>query len=1212
MESTLLSRYQQNFTRLAITCVDDIKFVFKDVFKSQIKPVDLENAINSCPTLTMGNQKLRTDQLKICRVPAPQVPDYDMFDVSLLYKLIRNLCPNLKPTKGWGNTPDTKELQIGDDIERLRLIRNEMFAHLHSSEIPDATFLSCWKELKEVIKRVQFFMTSLGYSVNYEKKLAITEVSDFCQEDMKKYKIFLEATLILWKENKEVPVIKVNGKSKIVYGEDAYIEAETERCPDNMNWPLTWERVRGGKTEIIDTSTEKYRGSSIKRLVIKRVEKADEGEYRAVISREMNGSHIYVPSNIFFLHALGDPPNLEITRATSGIDSVTILYTCFVEKTSPVLEKIEWTKDGELLRMAANKYEGGGIKDNYLKILSSSENDSGEYTCRVFNAVGSSVKRIVLAAPYVDIGKELTCPMGCEFTFNPVIKSCPSAEKAIWQKSKTQDSDNFKNIDINDARYFGSSLDPENPILRIWKTSHADNSYYRLEVTNGIGKSTSNAVLLKLVGDPPSVFTSLETNILSQDVKFLCKVYLTEGSPEVTKIFWTKDKQNLDISGSGGKYAGGSIADPSLVIHNVNVNDAGEYQCCVSNAVGSMLSYPIHLDKPTVQTKSFERDDESDRVICTVAIKSIPEALKTEWRVKKNPDDDFQPIDVYDSTYAGSTVSLPHPVLIVYGYSNKQGHEFQISVSNFIGETREIINEKKIRNEDCYQKAHNKQKDIYRKRGLKIPFANLRDDLESSFSQSEVKRFKHLLIDAEGQGIPDQESQKKIRQGDETGPGQILKRYAEKHHSGKTKRLYLGKTAASKQVIVAVIDSYENNEDTFEELPVLYRNWRESFTESKQAIHCKEAMANPMNHEEISQIETIISGNAEKLMSYHSNLEMISASPVKSMKQGKEIKVERCLVLYCTYKGIIPNGEEEFPHQIEGIKTDVREGFFYFCPRQGSQSHVFKSSMDYHHQLRMGCNIGKEDLMKTGTLGGFVKLNNNEIGFITCAHVLHPNLPLQDGDKTATFNVVQPGYGIMKRNEICGVHLKSLCPYTSTVDAALVKITNRMPDRGLFAGISFEDLENRGFDTDFPPEFQTGEIRDLRGTISREHRFTLCVKVGSSSRLTRGIINVKNASVKLDSYTLTEQSQNIVMHNLIEINPEAGHAFATAGDSGALVFQFETASRPENDKLVCIGMLVGVHMSGAALVMPIKKVLEELALPDTTRLFTFQHETMEQ
>ncbi|XP_062578447.1 uncharacterized protein LOC134240372 [Saccostrea cucullata] len=745
MASTLLSRYQQNFTRLGIACVDDIKFVFKDILKSQIKPTDLENAINSCPKLTMGNQKLRSDQLRICRVPPPQIPDYDMFDVSLLYKLIRNLCPNLKPTNGWGSTPGINDLQIGDDIERLRLVRNEMFAHLESSEIPDAKFLSCWKELKGIIQRAQVFMASLGYSVNYEERLAITEKSDFGREDMEKYKQFLEGILILWKEKREVPVVTVNGKSKIVCGEEACIQAETERCPDNINWPLTWERVSGSKTEIIDTSTEKYRGSSIKRLVIKRVVKKDEGEYRAVISREIDGCHINVPSNKFFLHALGDPPTLEITQATSGFDGVTILYDCFVEKTSPVIEKIEWTKDGELLAMNAKKYNGGGIKDHYLKILSSSENDSGEYTCRVFNAVGSSVKYIVLAVPCIEICKELTFPLGCQVTFDPVIQSCPSPEKAIWQKSTDQNLDNFMTIDIDDARYFGSSLDPEKPFLRIRKTSNADKLYYRLEVTNGIGKSTSNAVWLKLVGDPPSVFTSLETNILNQDVTFLCKVYLTEGSPEVTKIVWTKDKQNLDISGSGGKYDGGSIADPSLVIHNVNVYDAGVYQCCVTNAVGSMLSNPIYLDNPTVQTRSFERDDETDTITCKVAIESFPEALTAEWRVKKTPDDDFQPIDVHISTYIGSTVSLPHPVLIVHGYKHKPDQLFQIRVTNFIGETSKVILDNKRKLGDPGHKEPNKQMKIYRKEDLDIPFANFSCHPEKSFPQDKLPNLKHLL-----------------------------------------------------------------------------------------------------------------------------------------------------------------------------------------------------------------------------------------------------------------------------------------------------------------------------------------------------------------------------------------------------------------------------------------------------------------------------------
>jgi hypothetical protein len=65
-------------------------------------------------------------------------------------------------------------------------------------------------------------------------------------------------------------------------------------------------------------------------------------------------------------------------------------------------------------------------------------------------------------------------------------------------------------------------------------------------------------------------------------------------------VVWMKNNDILDIAGSGGKLAGGSIADPSLVINKVNKFDAGSYQCKATNAVGSTLGNVLVLGKSYV------------------------------------------------------------------------------------------------------------------------------------------------------------------------------------------------------------------------------------------------------------------------------------------------------------------------------------------------------------------------------------------------------------------------------------------------------------------------------------------------------------------------------------------------------------------------------------------------------------------------------------
>ncbi|XP_062592256.1 uncharacterized protein LOC134253689 [Saccostrea cucullata] len=133
-----------------------------------------------------------------------------------------------------------------------------------------------------------------------------------------------------------------------------------------------------------------------------------------------------------------------------------------------------------------------------------------------------------------------------------------------------------------------------------------------------------------------------------------------------------------------------------------------------------MMYNCIYLDKPIVQIGSPERDDKSDVIIYHATIESIPEALKAEWRVQQIPEDDFKPINVHDSSYRGSTVSLPYPVLTVHGYSQKHGQRFEIRVTNFIGETREVIYDQEAVTEGAVSTCNTLRKvlEILKREGL--------------------------------------------------------------------------------------------------------------------------------------------------------------------------------------------------------------------------------------------------------------------------------------------------------------------------------------------------------------------------------------------------------------------------------------------------------------------------------------------------------------
>lgn len=91
----------------------------------------------------------------------------------------------------------------------------------------------------------------------------------------------------------------------------------------------------------------------------------------------------------------------------------------------------------------------------------------------------------------------------------------------------------------------------------------------------------------------------------ARSVRLNCDVFLYDKSPPLQEVFWTKNKQKLDIQGSGGKFSGVTFDDPSLIINIVNQYDAGEYQLTATNSVGESKSDVIVLGKTHTHTHTL-------------------------------------------------------------------------------------------------------------------------------------------------------------------------------------------------------------------------------------------------------------------------------------------------------------------------------------------------------------------------------------------------------------------------------------------------------------------------------------------------------------------------------------------------------------------------------------------------------------------------------
>ena len=124
------------------------------------------------------------------------VDGYKKFDISFLYTLLRNLCQKqipapcggwniatkktakrpVKPIKG-DSFPDPSEQNLGDDIERIHLIRNEI-EHASSYSITKGQFDFYWYNLANVCQRMDARHSSLR-----NQYTALMKVIETCPMD---------------------------------------------------------------------------------------------------------------------------------------------------------------------------------------------------------------------------------------------------------------------------------------------------------------------------------------------------------------------------------------------------------------------------------------------------------------------------------------------------------------------------------------------------------------------------------------------------------------------------------------------------------------------------------------------------------------------------------------------------------------------------------------------------------------------------------------------------------------------------------------------------------------------------------------------------------------------------------------------------------------------------------------------------------------------
>ena len=165
-EALLTTDEKANFQRLTRLLMRGGLALLREVFDSIHPPANLP-AVLGKPAIKSKLQTLRGrvltqpewDCLYKPSGPGRYGKSTD-FDISLLCKLLREICLLTPPATGWKDSPKITDQSLVADLVRVRIYRNEIYGHNHTMEVTDADFKRLWMEISEVLLRIASSISS--------------------------------------------------------------------------------------------------------------------------------------------------------------------------------------------------------------------------------------------------------------------------------------------------------------------------------------------------------------------------------------------------------------------------------------------------------------------------------------------------------------------------------------------------------------------------------------------------------------------------------------------------------------------------------------------------------------------------------------------------------------------------------------------------------------------------------------------------------------------------------------------------------------------------------------------------------------------------------------------------------------------------------------------------------------------------------------------
>ena len=245
-----------NFIRLSRLLVDKGCEALRMTFDAIHPPANLATVLNANKSvlLKLKPRVINYNQWDLLFPPSGNSPDSKTFDITLLTVLLRNICGLHPPSTGWNTMPPDTDNSLAANITRIKLLRNEVYAHVSSTETDNATFENLWQKVSKAL---------------VDLKVPVKEIDDLKTSPLSPEEDIFVETLKEWylkEENCKKLIAEVNIRQQDYYDKSATFQqhiieeiqrlsqAKTEE-PKNIRPRLDsgeseWCEKPYGKTEV--------------------------------------------------------------------------------------------------------------------------------------------------------------------------------------------------------------------------------------------------------------------------------------------------------------------------------------------------------------------------------------------------------------------------------------------------------------------------------------------------------------------------------------------------------------------------------------------------------------------------------------------------------------------------------------------------------------------------------------------------------------------------------------------------------------------------------------------------------------------------------------------------------------------------------------------------------------------------------------------------